>query len=206
MVKLDLRAQISTYRARRGRFDVVEVAPAWFLAIDGTGDPNTSAAYADALATIYPVAYALTSLSRNELGRDYGVMPLEALWWSDDMTAFTSARDKAQWSWTLLLLTPDWMTDHVETAIETVRRKGRAPAPDAVRLQMLDEGLAAQTLHIGPYDDEGPVLEALHREFLPAHGLRMSGRHHEIYLGDPRRAAPEKLRTILRQPVERVDS
>ena len=109
--KVDLKKQIPTYRAGAGRFDIVEVAPARFLMIDGSGDPNTAPAYADALATIYPVAYALKFLSKTELGRDYVVMPLEALWWAEDLATFTSARDKDRWEWTAMNLVPDWITD-----------------------------------------------------------------------------------------------
>jgi hypothetical protein len=204
-MKIDLKKQIATYAAPRGRFEIVTVPPLRYLAIDGAGDPNTAQAYADALATLYPVAYALKFLSKRELDRDYVVMPLEALWWSDDMAAFTAARDKTRWLWTAMILVPDWIDDaHVEVAVQRVRAKGAAPAIDALRVEALDEGLCVQTLHVGPYDAEGPVLEAMHDDFIPEHGLRMTGRHHEIYLGDPRRTAPEKLRTILRQPVERV--
>ncbi|WP_100811569.1 GyrI-like domain-containing protein [Microbacterium sp. BR1] len=204
-MKIDLKKQIATYAAPRGRFEIVTVPPLRYLAIDGAGDPNTAQAYADALATLYPVAYALKFLSKRELDRDYVVMPLEALWWSDDMAAFTAARDKTRWRWTAMILVPDWIDDaRVEVAAQAVRTKGGAPAIDALRVEALDEGLCVQTLHVGPYDAEGPVLEAMHDDFIPEHGLRMTGRHHEIYLGDPRRTAPEKLRTILRQPVERV--
>ena len=201
----DFKRLVPTYTARRGRFDVVEVPVLQHLAVDGHGDPNTAPAYAEALAALYPLAYALKFLSRNALGRDHVVMPLEALWWSADMAAFTSARDKSRWDWTLMIMVPDWIADeHLETARTTARRKASSDALDAVRLQRLDEGLAVQTLHVGPYDDEGPVLAAMHEEFLPAQGLRRTGEHHEIYLSDPRRTPPARLRTILRQPVARV--
>ncbi|WP_243074294.1 GyrI-like domain-containing protein [Microbacterium sp. SS28] len=202
MTKVDFKTAIPTYSAPRGRFEIVTVPASSFLMIDGHGDPNTSEQYRDALTTLYPVAYALKFLSKKDLDRDYVVMPLEALWWADDMESFTIARDKSQWSWTAMILTPDWLTmEHLDAARAAVERKGGAPALDAIRLETLDEGLAVQTLHIGSYDDEGPVLHEMHDGFIPAHGLRMTGRHHEIYLGDPRRTAPEKLRTILRQPV-----
>ncbi|MGH1527055.1 GyrI-like domain-containing protein [Leifsonia sp. L25] len=133
-------------------------------------------------------------------------MPLEALWWADDMAAFTTARDKSQWDWRALILVPDWLTDeHVAEARAAVAAKGGVLLLDSLRVETLEEGLSVQTLHLGSYDDEAPVLEELHEEFIPANGLRMTGRHHEIYLSDARRTAPEKLRTILRQPVERVD-
>lgn len=204
---LDLTKELPAYRARRGAFALVTVPPLQYLMLDGRGDPNTAPAYADALRTLYPLAYTLKFLSRRELGRDHVVMPLEALWWADDMDAFTRARDKGRWSWTVMILVPDWITAaHVEDARAAVARKGGAPGLDAARLERLDEGLCVQTLHVGPYDDEGPVLHELHHRFVPEHGLRLTGRHHEIYLSDARRTAPERLRTILRQPVERADA
>lgn len=203
--KIDLKRDIATYSAPKGRFEIVDVTPQRFLMIDGQGDPNTSAAYADAVATLFGVAYTLKFLSKKELGQDYVVMPLEALWWADDMASFTAARDKSRWSWTALNLVPDWLTsDHVDEAIRRAEAKGAAPALDRLRLEKLDEGRCAQTLHVGSYDDEGPVLEELHDVFIPGEGLQMTGRHHEIYLNDVRRTSPEKLRTILRQPVAAV--
>ena len=205
-MKTDLKKELGLYAPRRGRFEVVTVPPLRYLMVDGHGDPNTSDEYRDAIQTIFPLAYALKFLSKRSLDRDYTVMPLEALWWADDMAAFTSARDKSQWRWTVLNLVPDWITDaHVEEATATLRSKGGAPRLDELRVETLDEGLSVQTLHVGSYDDEAPVLAELHDVFIPEAGLTMTGRHHEIYLSDARRAAPEKLRTILRQPVSRVD-
>ncbi|MFC8191908.1 GyrI-like domain-containing protein [Cellulomonas sp. NPDC057328] len=202
---VDLKKQIPTYTARRGRFDVVDVAPLDYLVVDGHGDPNTSQAYADAVASLYPLAYRLKFLLRDALGVDHVVMPLEALWWADDMAAFTSARDKSRWDWTLMIAVPDAVTpDHVEAARAAAARGTHGPRTGDVRLEHLHEGLCVQTLHVGPYDAEGPVLAELHERVVPGEGLRMTGRHHEIYLGDPRRTAPERLRTILRQPVERL--
>ncbi|WP_269304525.1 GyrI-like domain-containing protein [Aeromicrobium sp. HA] len=200
-MKVDLKRLVPTYSARHGEFEVVTVPPMRYLMIDGHGDPNVAAEYEDSLATLYPMAYALKFLSKKELERDYVVPPLEALWWADDMAAFTTARDTSQWDWTVLSLVPEWIDDaHVEAARAAVARKG-APRLDALRVETLDEGLCVQTLHLGPYDAEGPVLERMHDEVIPARGLVRTGRHHEIYLSDPRRAAPERLRTILRQPV-----
>ncbi|MFC5928653.1 hypothetical protein D6T64_21795 [Cryobacterium melibiosiphilum] len=204
-MKVDFKKQIATYTAPKGRFEVVSVPATRFLMLDGHGDPNTSQAWADALTTIYPMAYALKFLSKNELGRDYTVMPLEALWWSEDMDSFTAARDKSRWDWTAMIMVPDWFSgEHIEAMRRAVEKKGGAPALNALRVDTLDEGLVVQTLHIGAYDDEGPVLEAMHNDFIPSQSLRMTGKHHEIYLSDARRTAPEKLRTILRQPVLRT--
>ena len=201
---IDLKKLLPGYSARTGRFEVLTLPPARFLMIDGHGDPNSSPAYAAALATLFPVAYRLKFLSRDELGRDYVVMPLEALWWAEDMDAFTSARDKSRWSWTVMIATPDWLAaSHVADARDAVERKGGAPALSELRFDTLTEGLVVQTLHLGSYDDEGPPLAALHHDFLPSESLVPSGRHHEVYLNDARRTPPEKLRTILRQPVAR---
>lgn len=200
---VDLKREIGGYAAKRGELAVVEMPPLRYLAIDGHGDPNTAPEYADALASLYPLAYALKFLSKVDRGRDYVVPPLEALWWAQEMAAFTTARDKSRWDWTLLSLVPNWLTvDDVETARERAARKS-PPALDQVRLQPLAEGPCVQTLHVGSYDDEGPVLERLHAE-IAERGWRRAGKHHEIYLSDARRTAPGKLRTILRQPIEKM--
>lgn len=202
-MKIDLKRELDSYRARRGEFRIIDVPPLSYLMVDGRGDPNTAAEYADALAALYPVAYKLKFTSKRDLERDYVVMPLEALWWAEDMAAFTSARDKSQWSWTAMILTPDWITRELfDTAVEQVGGKDPPVSLAKVRLETLQEGRCVQTLHVGSYDDEAPVLAAMHDEFIPGAGLAMSGRHHEIYLSDPRRVEPAKLRTILRQPVE----
>jgi hypothetical protein len=200
-MKTDLKKEITAYSARRGEFEIVDVPPLRYLMIDGHGDPNAQE-YADAVSTLFPVAYKLKFMSKKELDRDYVVMPLEALWWSEDMASFTSDRDKSRWDWTALNLVPDWVTD--EQFDRALAAAADAPALDKLRLETFAEGRCVQTLHIGPFDDEGPVLDRMHHEFIPARGLRMTGRHHEIYLSDIRRADPSKLRTILRQPVEGV--
>lgn len=201
-MKLDLKKELDSYRARTGEFRVVDVPAQQYLMVDGHGDPNSSQEYADALAALYPVAYKLKFASKVQLDRDYVVMPLEALWWADDMASYTSARDKTLWQWTAMILTPDWITDvHFDAAVAEVRRKASPDALGKVRLETLDEGTCVQTLHVGSYDDEAPVLAAMHDEFIPSAGFAMTGKHHEIYLSDPRRVEPAKLRTILRQPV-----
>ncbi len=198
---IDLKRSLPGYRAPRGRFEIVDLPAMSYLMIDGHGDPNTSPAYADALATLYPVAYTLKFASKRELGRDYVVPPLEGLWWAEDMDAFTVSRDKSRWSWTMMLMVPDWLGDEeIESAVEHVRAKNPPRLAD-LRFAPWAEGRCVQTLHVGPFDDEGPVLARMHQEFIPSHGLRLDGTHHEIYLSDPRKAAPERLRTILRQPV-----
>jgi hypothetical protein len=202
--KIDLKKQLDGYAAKRGEFRILDVPPASYLMIDGEGDPNTPV-FAEATEALYPLAYTLKFASKRELDRDYVVMPLEGLWWADDMAAFTARRDKALWSWTLLIMQPEWIdAAFVEAARRTVEAKGAPARLSDIRFASLDEGRCVQTLHLGSFDGEAGVLTRMHDEFIPASGLRMTGRHHEIYLSDPRRTAPEKLRTILRQPVASV--
>lgn len=203
--KIDFKKSMATYRAKAGKFQVIEVPKLQYLMIDGLGDPNTSAEYAQALQALYPVAYKLKFASKQELGRDYVVPPLEGLWWAQNMDAFTVARDKSKWHWTMMIMVPDWIDQaFLDAAIGQVAAKNAPAALNLVRLENLDEGLSIQTLHIGSYDDEAGVLAQMHGEFIPQENLHMVGKHHEIYLSDPRKTAPEKLRTILRQPVQRV--
>lgn len=200
--KFDPKREIASYTARRGRFDLVEVPPLRYAMVDGRGDPNTAPEYAAAVEALYAVSYAAKFALKRELDRDHVVGPLEGLWGADDPATFVS-RDKSAWSWTMMIWQPDWLElERFEAAVAEAAAK--APAASRVRLEALDEGLSVQTLHIGSYDDEGPTLARLHDEFMPGHGLRFNGLHHEVYLGDPRRTAPEKLRTILRQPVARA--
>ncbi len=204
MVKADFKKTLDAYRARAGKFRIVEVPPLQYLMIDGHGDPNTAQEYADAISTLYPVAYKLKFASKRDLGRDYVVPPLEALWWASDMDAFTSARDKSHWDWAAMIMCPDWITSQMfDDAMARVASKNRPASLDKIRLETLHEGTAVQTLHVGRYDDEAETLAELHYSFIPSAGLRMTGKHHEIYLSDARRVDPSKLRTILRQPVER---
>jgi len=200
--KIDFKKTLDAYRATRGEFRIVDVPDMWYLMIDGVGDPNTSPAFADAIESLYPVAFTLKFASKRELGRDYVVPPLEGLWWSEDMASFTSARDKSHWNWTLMVMVPEWIErDLVAAALDRVAATSTPVRLGDVRLEPLAEGRCVQTLHVGSFDDEADVLAELHDEFVPGNGLRMVGKHHEIYLSDFRRTAPEKLRTILRQPV-----
>lgn len=200
--KVDFKKTLDGYQASRGRFRIVDIPDTQYLMVDGHGDPNSSPAYTGALQALYPVAYKLKFASKRELGRDYVVPPLEGLWWAEDMDAFTVARDKSQWDWTMMLMAPDWIDrDLFLGAVEQVRAKTPPPRLDDIRLETLSEGRCVQTLHIGSFDDEAPVLETMHEDFIPANGFALSGKHHEIYFSDFRKVAPEKLRTVLRQPV-----
>jgi len=201
--KIDFKKSLDAYRAPRGRFRIVDVPDMQYLRVDGRGDPNTSPAFAGAVGALYPVAYKLKFASKRELGRDYVVPPLEGLWWADDMDVFTTARDKSRWDWTMMLMVPDWIDRAMfAAAAEQVGAKDPPARLDDVRLGTLSEGRCVQTLHVGSFDDEAEVLDRLHHEFIPDNGMRMTGKHHEIYLSDVRRVARDKQRTILRQPVE----
>lgn len=201
MEKTDLKAERKDlYAPPAGRFVEVVVPPMAFLAVDGHGDPNTSADYRLAVEALFSVSYTAKSLCRRELGRDHVVLPLEGLWSADDLTAF-ERRAKHEWSWTMLVRQPDWVDAELLERARDAAQARRGSALPPLELRTLDEGRCVQTLHVGSYDDEGPLLRRLHAEHLPTHGLVPRGRHHEIYLSDPRRTAPERLRTVLRQPV-----
>ena len=197
--KTDLKKTLPSYAARHGRFNIVDVPPMRDLAADAEGAPD-GASFAGALEALFPLAYAVKFASKRNKDRDYVVPPLEALWWADDRAAFTTRRDPSLWNSTALILLPEWITDEdVEAAREAVARKASGAGLAPVRVHVLEEGRCAQTLHVGPFSEEGPVIEELHVT-LEAAGLELAGKHHEIYLSDFRRTAPEKLQTILRQP------
>ena len=199
--KVDYKKALKTLYGPTARAVVMVDVPAMnFLMIDGQGSPGDSEAYQQALEALYPLAYTLKfMLKRSASAVDYGVMPLEGLWWADDMDDFIAGR-RERWKWTLMIMQPEFISgDMVETALAEVARKKNPPALPGVRFERFEEGPAAQILHIGPYADEGPTIQAIHKCIADA-GHRLSGKHHEIYLGDPRRSAPEKLKTVLRQP------
>jgi hypothetical protein len=192
------------YQPGDAGFVEVDVPPATYLAVDGHGDPNTAPAYAEAVGALYAAGYATRSALKARTGDDFVVGPLEGLWTSADPAAFT-ARAKADWDWTMLIPLPDAVAadDVAQGLAAAAARKPDLPV-DRVRPLRLHEGRALQVLHVGPYDDEGPTLARLHDEVMPSLGLTWNGPHHEIYLSDPRRAAPATLRTVLRQPVRPV--
>jgi hypothetical protein len=219
MTKVDFKKELKElYQPSSEDFQVVEVPPMQYLMIDGMGDPNTSQEYQDAIEALYAVAYKLKFMSKKSLERDYVVPPLEGLWGSPEMifslTGITEESewlekfkesDRDSWQWTMMIMQPDWITEEMfEDALELVR-KGKNPAAlQKIRLEVYEEGLCVQILHVGSYADEGPTLAKLHTQHLPEKGLSESGKHHEIYLSDPRKTAPEKLKTILRQPVKAI--
>ncbi|MGW6023441.1 GyrI-like domain-containing protein [Streptomyces sp. NPDC055099] len=201
--KYDVKRELKRcYAPKNTDWELLDIPELRYLAIDGHGDPNTSAAYPRAVEALYPVAYTVKFASKGDLGKDFVVGPLEGLWWADDMDDFL-ARRKDNWRWRLLINVPDWITgDMIDDAKRAAFSKKKLPAIEEVRWETLREGTSAQVLHIGSYDDETPILTRLHQEYLPANNLRETGLHHEIYLSDPRKTDPSKLKTILRQPVE----
>jgi len=207
MPRLDLMRELKPlYSPPRDRFVVVELPPLQYLMIDGHGDPNTAMEYAEALEALYSLAYTLKFQVKRDSGGevDFGVMPLEGLWWAEDMASF-SAGNKDAWSWTMMILQPEVVTpEAVERARAEAARKKNLPSLGRVRLETYEEGLAAQIMHVGPFSAEAPTIARLHGEFIPANGYAPAGKHHEIYLSDPRRTAPEKLKTVLRQPIAPV--
>ena len=200
MTKYDIRkGRKDLYSGKRDEIVLLDVPPQTYFAIDGAGNPNIVPAYAEAVQALYASVYTLKFASKAG-GQDFVVPPLEGLWWAEDWSAFTGRR-KDEWSWTMLIAIPPLVTGGAEAAIAAAREKKGLAALDRVRVQTIEEGRCAQVLHIGSYDDEAPLLARLHGEFLPQHHLAERGKHHEVYLSDPRRTAPEKLKTILRQPV-----
>jgi hypothetical protein len=187
------------YRAREGRPELVEVPPAWFLAADGRGKPDDSPEFEATIGALYAAAYTIRFALERAGAPTRKVAPLEGLWWSAAERRLDEER--RSWRWTLLIRLPPEATDEVVVAAlaDAAARKPELPV-GKLRVEELAEGLCAQVLHRGPYSTEGPTIEALHA-FVAEQGRTCRGRHHEIYLGDPRRSAPERLRTLIRQPV-----
>jgi hypothetical protein len=202
--KTDFKKELKhLYRPSAREFEVVDVPPMSFLMIDGHGDPNTAQEYQDAVEALYAVAYRLKFMSKNDLGRDYVVPPMEGLWWAEHMAEF-STDDKSAWDWTMMVMQPEWITQEMfEQAVGQVKGKKNLSALPKLRLETVHEGLAVQIMHIGSYDEEAPTIARMHA-FIAESGYEAAGKHHEIYLGDPRKVAPEKLKTVLRQPVRRM--
>ena len=201
MEKIDLKKELKNlYQPSTKEVVQVEIPTFNFLMIDGEGDPNTSPEYAEAVEALFAVSYtAKFMVKKGTQQLDYAVMPLEGLWWADDMSAFI-ADNKATWKWTMMIMQPSFVENEVlGTAIDEVRKKKNLLSIDKLRLEAFSEGRCAQVLHIGPFSEEGPTIQRVH-EFISAR-TGITGKHHEIYLSDIRRAKPEKWKTIIRQPM-----
>lgn len=202
MNAIDLKKSMKPlFTAPIDEFVSVDVPELMFIKVDGKGDPNTTPTYKRAVEWLYCVAYAAKFGAKAALAKDFVVPPLEGLWFADDPSSFVDRR-KAEWQWTMMIMLPDFIDlALVEAGIAKARKKLGEP-PETLRLEPSHEGLSLQALHVGPYDAEGPLLARLHDEIMPALGYTFAGPHHEIYLGDPRRVDPSRLKTILRQPVK----
>jgi hypothetical protein len=201
-MSVDLRRELGPLYGARREPAVVEVPTLSYLMIDGKGDPNVSRDYADAVEALFSLSYTMKFALKRASGFDFRVMPLEGQWWCEDMRRF-SVDDKQAWSWTMMILQPPEIDAKlVEECRGTLALKKSLRALGKVRYASLEEGLCAQVLHVGPFTDEGPAVERLHA-FIETQGAKLSGKHHEIYLSDIRRAAPAKWRTIIRQPMQR---
>ena len=203
MAKLDFKQQFKQfYNPSAKQCAIVELPAMNFLMLDGAGDPNHAPAFQTAVETLYAVAYTLKfMLKKGADGIDYGVMPLEGLWWSEEMATFSVER-KSDWLWTLLIMQPDFITAaQVEAAKVDAAKKKDLPALSQLRFEAYHEGLSAQIMHLGPFVAEGATIATLHT-FISNQGYQLRGKHHEIYLNDLRRTAPEKLKTVIRQPIK----
>ncbi len=203
MEKRDYRKELTElYKPKTGVIVEVDVPEMNFLMADGEGDPNNSKSFSEVTEALYAVSYALKFMvKKGDLQIDYGVMPLEGLWWSDDMATF-SVDDKSDWKWTVMIMQPELIDPEMAAAaIDQVRTKKNPVALSLLRFESFKEGPAAQTMHIGPFSEEGPVIAEIHAH-IEERGKKRRGRHHEIYLSDIRRAAPEKWKTVIRQPMK----
>lgn len=201
MEKLDLRKQLKhLYQPSAKQIAEVQVPAFTFLMVDGQGDPNTSTEYTEAVEALFTVSYtARFMVKKGPSQQDYAVMPLEGLWWSDDLAAFARG-DRAQWRWTMMIMQPDFVPRALlETAMAEAARKKPLPGIARLRIEPFEEGRCAQILHVGPFTTEGPTIERLHAH-IQARG-RLRGKHHEIYLTDIRRADPSRWKTVIRQPM-----
>jgi len=200
-MKVDLRKELKNlYAPSAKEVLAVNVPKMNFLMISGMGDPNTSQEYKDAVEALFSLSYAIKFMIKKEKSIDYAVMPLEGLWWVDDMTRF-SVKNKNEWKWTSMIMQPEYVTKEiVNEALDETRKKKNLPALSKIRFEAFSEGPSAQIMHIGPFSAEGPTIEKI-RNFIKKQGYNLSGKHHEIYLSDPRKSAPEKMKTVLRQPM-----
>jgi hypothetical protein len=201
MLDVDLKSHLKgLYHPPDDHPVLVEVPEMRFLMIDGAGDPNTSPAYQEAIEALYGLTYTLKFMLKKRQGITYPVMALEGLWWTPDMREF-GMDHKEDLRWTMMLMQPEMVTETLlAEARQQATKKKPSLAPTQARLETFQEGLAAQILHLGPYAVEAPTIARLHA-FVRERGYHFRGKHHEIYLSDPRRSAPAKLKTIIRQPI-----
>ena len=202
--KIDLRKNLKyLYQPSVSEVELVRVPKFNYLMIDGEGDPNSSPSFQEAVQSLYAVAYTLKFMIKKEKSVDYPVMALDGLWWTDDMSQF-SMENRGSWRWTLMILQPSVVTKSLfMKALRQAKEKKGFAALSKIRLEPYMEGLSVQIMHVGPYAEEAPAIQKLHAA-ARERGCELRGKHHEIYLGDPRKSKPEKLKTVLRQPIQKV--
>jgi hypothetical protein len=202
--KIDLLKQLKHLYHPGKDPSVVDVPAMNFLMIDGHGDPNHAIEYQEAMEGLFSLAYTIKFDYKRAEGNDYGVLPAEGLWWVDDMSLF-SIEDKSDWYWTMMIAQPDFITQEwVERGRKkALQKKKDCAALEKIRFESYAEGLSVQLMHSGQFAEEGPNIARLH-DYIKMQGCELRGKHHEIYLSDFRRTAPEKLKTIIRQPMQAV--
>ncbi|MFZ0532844.1 MAG: GyrI-like domain-containing protein [Anaerolineales bacterium] len=201
-IKVDFKKTLKQfYNPPKGRFHLVEVPEMNFLMLDGEGNPNTSLDYQQAIEALYSISYGIKFALKSS-GFEHIVPPLEGLWWMENMNEFSLA-NKDRWKWTMMIMQPEWVTtEWVEKVRQDTRKKKNNSFLTKVRFETFTEGLAVQVLYTGAYEKEAPTIAEMH-EFIKTNGYQTNGKHHEIYLGDPRKTSPERLQTILRQPIRK---
>jgi hypothetical protein len=200
---LDLKKECKQlYNPPSKKVVMVQVPSMNFLMVDGKGDPNKAAVFQEAIEALYSLSYTIKfMIKKSEGGIDYAVMPLEGLWWTEDKDGF-NLKKRSSWKWNLMIMQPDFVTGKtVNSAMKELNKKKNPPALPKIKYEKFAEGKSAQTIHIGPFSSEGPTIAGIH-EFILQSGSKPKGRHHEIYLSDFRRVAPEKMKTVVRQPME----
>jgi hypothetical protein len=201
MEKINYKKKLQhLYKPSAKEVEIVEVPQMNFLMIDGDGGPNHPT-FQNAIEVLFPLSYTLKfMIKKSDIGIDYSVLPLEGLWWADDMSSFIKDK-KDDWKWTLMIMQPELITNEMAVeAVNQVRVKKNPTSLPLVRFESINEGKVAQIMHIGPFSEEGPTVQKLH-SFIEDSGKKIIGKHHEVYLSDIRRAAPEKWKTIIRQPM-----
>jgi hypothetical protein len=202
VTKIDFKKTLKyLYNPSNVGFHIVDVPPMNFLMINGMGDPNASEKYTEAIEYLYSMSYGLKFALKSQ-GVDHIVPPLEGLWWMENMDEFTMA-NKYRWEWTMMIMQPEWVTtEWVEKVKTDVIKKKKLASLSNMKFETYHEGLSVQILYTGPYDQEAPTIAEMHK-FIKSNGYQTNGKHHEIYIGDVRKTPPEKLQTILRQPIRK---
>lgn len=204
MEKLDLKKfHKNLYSPSAKAPSIIEVPPLQYIMVDGHGDPNTAPVYVEAIQTLYSLAYTLKFNVKKTLERDFTVMGLEGLWWVPNMKDFSTSK-KSDWDWTMMILQPDFITPTLFDEAKTqALAKGKAPLAEKARLETYHESTSVQIMYFGPYADEGPTIANMHK-YAIEQGYALDGKHHEIYMSDTRKVAPEKNKTIIRQPIRKA--